>query len=435
MKILNIKLLRFQLSITMMIGFTNVYAQSSTASNIYVANYFLGWNNTNGINPLFFKTNDQYRMKLNGVINYPVNGFAGQRNGYLLLGYSQTYAASLFTGASSGAYSQLHLNGSDGTFIQTGGYRPWMKTGITFTDNNDLSYFGLRKVGTGTDKTETILSWSDNSAPPSGPDDLVLRFTAADNDPAIDVTDFLTPLDLDGLHVARFTGEGNFGLGNTFGIDNLAYVVPQSLAHYSLSNLRSVWQQFTNRNTAVGTGTSETANDGLRIGIIGSVNALVNGTAAIYNQELKPILLSTNSNSNSINPASGATRERVRITSVNTPTNLTTGGMGTYNPGGIANNITRMSISHNPLNPVTRPLSLVHLGYNTSTLSTDGWRPWMDIGTFTSANSDNIYVGLKDEGNDRRDAVINWGIIKTEVLLVQVGQIICVSFLPQQQQA
>jgi len=372
------------------------------------ANSSFGTNSTWNA-PIFFQSFGLNRMKLNGTVNYTVNGFAGQRDGYLLLGFSQTYASSLFTGATSGAYSQLHLNGPNGSFVQNGGYRPWMQTGVTFTDNDDLSYFGLRKVGPGTDKTETILSWSDNSSAPSGPDDLVLRFTAAGGNPTIDATNLATPFDLDGLHVARFTGQGDFGLGNTFGIDNPAYVEPQSLAHYSLSNLRSVWQQFTNRNILVGSGTSETATDGLRIGILGNSNANANGTAAIYNQELKPILLSTNANSNTINPVNGATGERVRITSVNTPTNLPTTGMGIYNPGSIPNNITRMSVSHDPTAPVTRPLSLVHLGYNTSLLSTDGWRKWMDVGTFTSNGSDNMYVGLKDEGPDRQDAVINWG--------------------------
>jgi hypothetical protein len=365
--------------------------------------------------PIYTITSDLNRMKLNGNVSYPVNGFGGQRDGYLLLGYSQNYAASLFTGATSGAYSQLHLNGPNGSFVQNGGYRPWMQTGVTFTDNDDLSYFGLRKVGQGNDKTETILSWSDNSSAPSGPDDLVLRFTAAGGNPAIDAADLVTPFDVDGLHVARFTGEGDFGLGNTFGIDNPIYVEPQSLAHYSLSNLQSVWQQYTNRNIAVGTGTSETANDGLRIGILGNNDANANGTAAIYNQELKPILLSTNANSNAINPVSGTTGERVRITSVNTPTNLPTGGMGIYTPGGSSTNFTRMSVSHNPSNPVTRPLSLLHLGYNstTTTTTTDGWRPWMDVGMFVSNKSDNVYLGLKNETTsilvDRQDAVLGWG--------------------------
>jgi hypothetical protein len=44
-----------------------------------------------------------------------------------------------------GAYSLLHLNGT--APIQQNGYRPWMKTGITFTDNQDMSYFGLRQIG------------------------------------------------------------------------------------------------------------------------------------------------------------------------------------------------------------------------------------------------------------------------------------------------
>ncbi|MCF8444550.1 MAG: tail fiber domain-containing protein [Crocinitomicaceae bacterium] len=384
----------------------NLSAQGTATNNIFGTR----WNSG-----IYTITDNQNRMKLNGSVNYPVNGFAGQRDGYLLLGYSQNYATSLFTGATSGAYSQLHLNGPNGSFVQNGGYRPWMQTGVTFTDNDDLSYFGLRKVGTGTDKTETILSWSDNSSAPSGPDDLVLRFTAAGSNSAIDAADLATPFDVDGLHVARFTGEGDFGLGNTFGIDNPIYVEPQSLAHYSLSNLQSVWQQYTNRNIAVGTGTSETANDGLRIGILGNNDANANGTAAIYNQELKPILLSTNANSNAINPVSGATGERVRITSVNTPTNLPTGGMGIYTPGGSSTNFTRMSVSHNPSTPVTRPLSLLHLGYNSTTTSTttDGWRPWMDVGMFVSNKSDNVYLGLKNETTsilvDRQDAVLGWG--------------------------
>jgi hypothetical protein len=37
-----------------------------------------------------------------------------------------------------------------------------MQTGISLTDNQDFSYFGLRKVGSGYDVTETTISWSDN---------------------------------------------------------------------------------------------------------------------------------------------------------------------------------------------------------------------------------------------------------------------------------
>lgn len=45
-----------------------------------------------------------------------------------------------------------------------------METGITFTDNQDLSYIGLRKVGSGLDITETVIGWADNSGNVVGPD-------------------------------------------------------------------------------------------------------------------------------------------------------------------------------------------------------------------------------------------------------------------------
>jgi hypothetical protein len=391
-----------------------VYSQATgPIGNAWAAGKFLGFNASSGVNPLYTRTNNINRMKLNGSVAYAVNGFPGARNGYLLLGDGSGLSAPLFTGATTGAYSQLHLTGNDGAFIPSGGYRPWMKTGITLTDNQDLSYFGVRNVLL--DVNETVIAWSDNAGTSgSGPDDMVFRFLSGAGG-TISTTDLVSDADLDGLHIARFTGIGNFGLGNTFGSPvGPLYVTPQSLAHYSLSNLRSVWQQFTNRNVALGSGTSETASDGLRIGIIGNTNLNVNGTAAIYNQENRHLLFSTNANTTTMNVLTGNTLERMRITSVGTQTNLPIGGYGVYNPGLLGTNLTRVAISHNPAQPVTRPLSLLHLGYNTGLISsivgaTDGWRSWMDIGTFTTNGTDNIYVGLKNEGTDRFDAVINWG--------------------------
>ncbi len=186
--------------------------------------------------------------------------------------------------------------------------------------------------------------------------------------------------------------------------------------------------QFTNRHTAINTGTGENATDGLRIGIIGAdtsnaATLLGNGTAAIYNQEKRPILMSTDARTSTVAPMTGNTSERVRVTSVSTPTNLPSpaNGMGVFNPGVFTpssadTNITRVSISHNPAFPVTRPLSLLHLGYNSTTTSattTDGWRPWMDVGMFTSNKSDHVYLGLKNESldtiNNKQDAVLGWG--------------------------
>jgi Chaperone of endosialidase/Secretion system C-terminal sorting domain len=107
----------------------------------------------------------------------------------------------------------------------------------------------------------------------------------------------------------------------------------------------------------------------------------------------------------------------VRVTSVNAPTRRPDNTYGVYNPAGLTANTTRVSISYDPNIPVTRPLSLLHLGYNTGLVGigiTDGWRSWMDIGTFTSNGTDNMYIGLKQEvgifpANDRQDAVVSWG--------------------------
>jgi hypothetical protein len=101
--------------------------------------------------PIYFITGgglaNNRRMKLNGVFGgftpqYFINGYgAGQgvnSTGYLLLGQNMNSASgNIYTDL--GAFSMLHLNGRDQPGTQEAGYRPWMKTGVTFTDNNDLS--------------------------------------------------------------------------------------------------------------------------------------------------------------------------------------------------------------------------------------------------------------------------------------------------------
>ena len=135
------------------------YAQSTSPTNTWLAGRHLGFDASNGNNifgtrwnsGIYTITNNQFRMQLNGSINYPVNGFNGVRDGYLLIGrqMGNNY------GAGNGAYSQLHLNGSN--FVNNNmpslGYRPWMQTGVTFTDNADLAYLGLRRVNNAIDLT------------------------------------------------------------------------------------------------------------------------------------------------------------------------------------------------------------------------------------------------------------------------------------------
>lgn len=412
----------------------------SRAGNLNTGNNLFGtkWNS-----PIYTITGNNfgaqsYRMKVNGIFTsqanqYSINGFGWNQNvnttGYVLIGNNNnsiTDNSNIY--ANKGAFSLLHLNGATASNgYQEFGYRPWMKTGITLTGNRDLSYIGLRQIGTIEDITETVIAWSDNGGTSNpGPDDLAFRFTSSGGDNNISTINLQTPNDLDGLHVARFTPEGFFGLGNTFGVNTTGtpinlYVRPASLAHYSLSNQRSVWQQFTNRDILTNTGTGELATDGFRLGILGHDSINRNGIALVYNQENRPLLLSANANTNNVNGFT--TNERLRIMAYNTPTVLPTvpATYGFYNPApdSIPNNITRMSISHNPLSPVTRPLSLLHLGYNTGSIlnpnSTDGWRSWMDVGMFVAQGTDNVFLGLKREPSlnpfqpDRYDAVLNWG--------------------------
>jgi hypothetical protein len=379
--------------------------------------------------PIYTQTDGALRMKLNGTTaNYTVNGIPGiaatnSKAGFLLVGPNFGGIYTL-----RGAYSRFHVTGTNPTQF---GYRPWMITGTTYTDNSDLSYFGIRSVDGINDLTEHVITWSNDVNPTQ--DDMVFRFTneAGGYNQNINQTNFILANDLDGRHVSRFTATGEMGLGNTFGVNSPSsggvYVRPKSLAHLSTSVIDTVWMQFTNRDSAINSGTGENDDDGLRIGIIGGdpnvpTTLLGNGTAAIYNQEERPILLSTNQATSTINTQNGNTHERVRIMSVGTPTSVAGLAPAVYNPAGILNtDITRVSISHDPLNPITAPLSLLHLGYGVLNTPggpnpplTFGWRPWMDVGMFVASNrSDYVYLGMKNETSniisDRQDAVLAWG--------------------------
>lgn len=230
------------------------YRGGNNQGNLGTSNIFgTLWNS-----PIYTQTNGRNRMKLNGTTTYTVNGIASpnSKEGYLLIGLEplgppllNLFQTNQF-GNNAGAFSQLHITGLRAT---SQGYRPWMHTGVTFTDNDDLSYFGTRKLGTvnTTNQNETVICWSNDRSNAWGFDDMSFRFANEANPnpsgPAtlynnvINNTDFNTANDLDGRHVARFTGTGELGLGNTFGVNislppnstwlNTIYVRPKSLAH------------------------------------------------------------------------------------------------------------------------------------------------------------------------------------------------------------
>lgn len=227
--------------------YVNSFAQSTTATNVWAPGRFIGYT---GSSPLDFRTANIPRMKLNHNVTYSINGSNAARNGYLLLGVDMPLwpggPNELYTNV--GAFSLLHLSGNTGTFAQPNGHRSWMKTGITFTDNNDMSYIGLRQIGTGNDITETTITWTDNSGGGAyGPDDMVFRFTTGDGT----ITDDLGGSGLNGREIMRMNTNGNIGIGPRFSND----FQPKSILHQHQENAVSSWFQISNQNSA---GTAQT---------------------------------------------------------------------------------------------------------------------------------------------------------------------------------
>lgn len=402
--------------------------------------------NTNNIfgtlwnSPIYTQTFGVNRTKLNGSFTtsanqYDIDGYTtfGNTNttvntsGYMLLGPNGTFQTepTLNIYNNKGAYSLLHLNGT--APIQQNGYRPWMKTGITFTDNQDMSYFGLRQIGTGLDWTETVMNWSDNQG--GLEDDMCFRFTGAPtSSTTINMADMRSTVDLDGLHIARYTANGRYALGNTFGYTSapghpIGYVAPQSLFHMSYdrqtgaANEAYGFMQVTYRNAVAMVGSGELETDGLRLGIdneIAGTGPYQHLDGYLRWQEASSFVIQTEDNASPNIQAN----ERMRITSI--------GALAlNYPPSSyigqtIPSQVTRIGVSHNGSTALSRPMSLMHLGYNIGstfgglTLQ-QGYRSWMDLGMLVSNSTDNIWIGLKPRvgtatnTNNELDAVISWG--------------------------
>lgn len=410
--------------------------------------------------PIYTQTNGLLRMKLNGIVNYTINGVlppaSPGRDGFMLLGLNNNNVNGTNIYSALGAYSLLHLNGQ-GNVVQELGHRIWMRTGITLTGNDDLSYFGLRTIGVlapgslGNDQTETVIAWSDNGAVNNiGADEMAFRFMGqnASSAAATESTDFASTNDLDGLHVARFTPAGRFGLGNTFGYISSAggmasattVSTPQSLMHLSYQFLAGTqfepfgFQQITYRrplNAAADIiGQGEMTTDGLRFGIDNDIlgpPGFRHLNSYLRWQEASSFVIQTEDN----NTPSIQDNERMRITSIGA-INLNNNFALYYglNSAGGANNdnITRVSISQNGSTALalTRPKSLLHIGYDYGNFlvgpGIQGYRKWMDLGMLTSNNMDHVWIGLKPRLpqntqvvqavtslDNQLDAVVAWG--------------------------
>ncbi|HEX8517840.1 MAG TPA: tail fiber domain-containing protein [Bacteroidia bacterium] len=329
-------------------------------------------------------------MRINQNLTTPINTVNQNVSGYVGIAPSGYFAANT-------PAAMLHLYGPNNTtFGIGGGWRRWMQTGMLVNENSDAIYVGMMPQP-GLNRSDAVVAWNDDGG--GGQDKLRFIFTGANTNGSGTGTNPIDPRSLNGYEFMRMasspsqtnsTGQlsGNIGIGPVF-TDALP---PQNRLHMNAEENLAVFMQVSNQN-----GTGQGPLDGLIAGYSGTTT---NNQEAIINQrENDRLSLYTNNG------------ERMRITHLG----ALNAGVG-FNPGALPANRTRVAFSHDPSFPVTRPLSLLHLGYNTGAFPggvNDGWRPWMDIGMFISNGTDNGYLGLKHETNglsgDREDMVLNWG--------------------------
>ncbi len=304
-------------------------------------------------------------------------------------------------------WTELHINGPDN--MDAGGspvWRPWMHTGTLVTENTDGVYFGLKDEITneGGDRSDAVIAWGDNdekTAYINGPDNLRFIMSAYADDANTIATDDISKLNphfYHGREIARMCPNGYMGIGATFTNAGVGSGPPQSLLHLHNAEVDKTkvltWLQVSNYSCP---GTHQATSNGLRIGLDKDPVTGVGYMAKFIQQENAAMGFFTAGSST-------APEERLRI------------------DHGSDLRISRIAINEDGLtNPIvnsgnTTIRSLLHLGYNTSA-SGDGWRPWMDIGTFYGANNHDMYVGLIDEAGSghsltpstQQDAVVAWG--------------------------
>lgn len=158
-----------------------------------------------------FETNENIRMRVNGNSSAIINGFSINNSGFIAISNNQMFWND--SGSPKTPFSLLHLAGGSVNYQQTG-YRGWMTDGITFTTNNDLEFIGPRSVGT--DVTEFVIGWTDNSSSSFGPDDLVFRFLSGNGQSPTGANSLL------GTQIIRCIGanDGRVGIGTQFDITN-----------------------------------------------------------------------------------------------------------------------------------------------------------------------------------------------------------------------
>jgi hypothetical protein len=332
-----------------------IWGQATTPTNTFgFATDYLGWDATVGSPPLLIKTTNP------DPINFATSGTARMQirsNGNVGIG---NYGA--FTAA-----ERLHLRESTGNrtvFLMTGN-----NTGDNVTDGFHISV--------NNNATATLQSV-----------DLNQQENASLN--------FLT----NALPRMQIISNGNVGIGN------YTAFTPQNLLH-QLSGSNTTFHQFSTNNTTAD------VNRGATIGIDWTANPYSVGNnyspAELTQFEFAPILFRSVNSTVSGNPIS----ERIRI--VERPG---------FFWGTITGNITKVTINRGTFFNTTtstmvnttfnNPVAMLNIGTElpgiVTATSWAGNRLWMDVGIYNNYQTDNMYIGLKQEAAfDNLDAVINWG--------------------------
>jgi hypothetical protein len=200
---------------------------------------------------------------------------------------------------------------------------------------------------------------------------------------------------LGGINGITSVGFGGMGVTQSrFHVHDFGWAYPQngSVASGSLfrtdgnNNVRNQWQFFTGGN-------ANALTEKFKL----FVNA---GSADAGLQSTSGQMFFNTATTNGAAP--GGVAERLRLSY----------GIGGNLAGGFnRQGVTKVLISHDGFGPGYLPPAVAMLNIGSSTPNPSaGNRPWMDVGTYYSMHTDNMYVGLKDEGGPNNVAsVINWG--------------------------
>ena len=229
---------------------------------------------------------------------------------------------------------------------------------------------------------------------------------SATNTP-VAVTDYLgwsTSKDVDfktgGTQYMILDGTTNIGF---FGLSNTTGFTPQRQLHQNWTGNTSVFHQFTNGNTGTG------GTDGFRLGINyePSYSTAPSSFVKFIQEENAPMKFYTGSTSSGV-------RARMIINGDYSPTIRLVTNHPTNGYVGIGEDFFWDEES-GTYPQAEGPRSLLHMQgpFNAYAYGGQGWRSWMKTGTYINENSDEIYIGLKNEfdlnGTNRSDAVIAWG--------------------------